>query len=138
MQQNLLIDAGPLVAFMDRRDQFHSWAKEILATTQMPLLTCEAVLSETCFLLRQYPRGQDEVMALLQNGLIQIPFRLEEEASTIATLINRYHSVPMSLADACLVRMSEMIPNSTIFTLDSDFEIYRKNQNQVIDVIMPR
>ena len=64
MQHHIIIDAEPLVEFIDCRDRFHGWAKDVLANTQMPLLTCEAVLSETRFLLRRHHQGQDEVVTL--------------------------------------------------------------------------
>lgn len=63
-----------------------------------------------------------------------IDFRLGAEVNRIRELMKRYRNVPMSLADACLVRMNELIPGSTILTLDSDFQIYRKNQNDPIDL----
>ncbi|MEB3210594.1 MAG: PIN domain-containing protein [Leptolyngbyaceae bacterium] len=136
--RNVLVDTGPLVASINRRDQFHHWAKKVLAEVQLPLLTCESVVSEACFLLRRWHGGQDGVMALLRDGLLHIPFRMEDEADAVSALLKRYQSVPMALADACLVRMSEQIPESRILTLDSDFLIYRKNQDQVVPVIMPQ
>lgn len=96
------------------------------------------MLSEACFLLRNVYGGQEAVISLLNTGLIQIPFRLNEEAEPIRELLTRYQSVPMSLADACLVRMAEQYLESLVLTLDSDFRIYRKNRNQTIPVIMPK
>lgn len=138
MRRQVLIDTGPLVAFINRRDQFNGWITEELATIKQPLLTCEAVLSEACFLLRNVYGGQEAVISLINTGLIQIPFRLNEEAESIKELLTRYQSVPMSLADACLVRMTEYYSESVLLTLDSDFRIYRKNRNQMISVIMPK
>ena len=62
---------------------------------------------------------------------------LNQEALTIKAQMQRFESVPMSLADPCLVRMTELFPESSIMTLDSDFRIYRKNRNQTISVLMP-
>ncbi|MFN6487461.1 MULTISPECIES: hypothetical protein [unclassified Nostoc] len=75
-------------------------------------------------------------MSLLDTGLIQIPFRLSDEIGTVRELLKRYQNVPMSLADACLVRMSELINGSSVLTLDSDFRVYRKNKNEMIDLII--
>ncbi len=88
--------------------------------------------------MRNVYGGQEAVISLINTGLIQIPFRLNEEAESIRELLTRYQSVPMSLADACLVRMTEYYSESVLLTLDSDFRIYRKNRNQMISVIMPK
>lgn len=138
MRRRVLIDTGPLVASLNRRDQFHAWVTAELATIEPPLLTCEAVLSEACFLLRNVYPGQQAVVSLVNTGLLQILFRLNEEAGLIGELLTRYLSVPMSLADACLVRMAEQYSESVLLTLDSDFRIYRKNRSQMIPVIMPK
>lgn len=103
-----------------------------------PLLTCEAVLSEACFLLRHIYAGQEAVISLVNAGMIQIPFCLNEEAGIVGELLTRYRSVPISLADACLVQMAEQYSESFLLTLDSDFNIHRKNTKQIVPVIMPR
>jgi len=102
-----------------------------------PLLTCEAVISETCFLLRNHSHGVRAVFELLFRNTIRLPFHLDEETETVHHLMMKYSDVPMSLADACLVRMSEIYPKHLIFTLDSDFRIYRKNGKQIIKTFMP-
>ncbi|MBC6472526.1 MAG: pilus assembly protein [Hormoscilla sp. GM102CHS1] len=138
MKRQVLIDAGPLVAYLDRSDEFNNWIMGELARIEPPLLTCEAVLVETCFLVRNVYPGSAAVISLVNRGLIQIAFNLQAEAGPIKQLMTRYQSVPMSCADACLVRMTELSPESELLTLDSDFLIYRKNRNQTIPVIMPQ
>jgi uncharacterized protein len=137
MRQSVLLDTGPLVALLKQQDHHHQWAKAEWAKISPPLLTCEAVITEACFLMRKVYRGQEVVLELLQRGVVHIPFRLDEETAALENLLTCYHSVPMSLADACLVRMAEQYKSSAILTLDRDFEIYRKDKNQVIPVIMP-
>ncbi|MDZ8263223.1 type II toxin-antitoxin system VapC family toxin [Nostoc sp. ChiQUE01b] len=137
MKQRVIIDTGPLVAFINRREHFHAWVINTLATIGQPLLTCEAVIVETCFLLRNIYGGQEAVMSLLSAENILLPMRLSESAAEIEELLRRYQSVPMSLADACLVRMAQLYPESELLTFDSDFRIYRQNRNQLISVIMP-
>lgn len=137
MRQQVLLDTGPLVALVNRRDRFHSWVKTEWAQIEPPLLTCEAVITEASFLLRSVYGGQKAVMSLIERGIIQIPFRLEEEVDRVGELLNRYQSVPMSLADACMVRMAEQYASSSVLTIDSDFNIYRQERNQLIPVIMP-
>ena len=94
-------------------------------------------MTETCFLLRSHDMGRREVLRSLQQGYLQVPFHLSDEAEAINLLMQRHQNVPMSLADACLVRMSEIYDNSAVLTLDSDFKIYRKHRNEQIPVIMP-
>lgn len=87
-------------------------------------------------MLRDFYGGEDAVMSLLDTDLIQISFRLSDEIRTVRELMKRYLNVPMSLADACLVRMSELINGSSVLTLDSDFRVYRKNKNEMMDLII--
>jgi uncharacterized protein len=137
MREFVLLDAGPLVAGLNRRDRYHSWAIDQINQIRQPLLTCEAVLSEACFLLSKIANGSGAVMELVRRGVLAVPFRFAEEAAAVARLLKRYANVPMSFADACLVRMAEQHGRSTVLTLDRDFNVYRKNGRQVIPTIMP-
>ena len=137
MLKVVIVDSGPLVAFFNRTDWFHQWAKEKWEGIAPPLLTCEAVLAETCFLLRHLPGGSRAVLELVNRGVIQTPFQLEDEVQSIMSLMSRYSDVPMSLADACLVRMAEQHAQSRVLTLDGDFLIYRKSNRRVIPVLIP-
>jgi predicted nucleic acid-binding protein len=128
---------GPLVAALNRQDGHHAWARAAMAELPPPLATCEAVLAEATFLLRHIPNGRENVVALLSRRHVTIRFRLSDEADAVGRLLARYASVPMSLADACLVRMAELDPEITVLTLDSDFHIYRKHGRQAIKTITP-
>jgi hypothetical protein len=72
-----------------------------------------------------------------ERNLLQIPFNIETEINALKTLLKKYTDIPMSIADACLDRISEQISESVIFTIDSDFRIYRKDRRKIIPVIMP-
>lgn len=133
----ILLDTGPLVAFLNKKDQYHEWALSRFADITPPLLTCEPVLSEACFLLRNFDYGATKIMTLVERQLITVAFRLEDELIAIKELLNKYKDLPISLADACLVRMAEQTTGSTVFTLDRDFKIYRKNKRMVLPTIMP-
>lgn len=133
----IIIDTGPLVALTNARDQYHSWARQQSARLTIPYLTCEAVWSETWFLLRALPRAQEKLLLFLSEGLVQINFNSSVEVSNLMPLLQRYANVPMSVADACLVRMSELINDCAVFTTDSDFNIYRRHRNQLIPLILP-
>jgi predicted nucleic acid-binding protein len=137
MRRQVLLDTGPLVALIDKRDQYHSWATTTVATLPPPFLTCESVISEACFLLGRVTNGKNAVVGMVKAGHLKISFDLEAEINRVGELLIRYQSVPMSLADACLVRMSEQFSESAVLTLDNDFTVYRRNTNQIIPVIMP-
>jgi predicted nucleic acid-binding protein len=133
----VIIDTGPLVALLNRRERYHAWAQEQFALVEPPAITCEAVITETCFLVRDIDKGIDSLMQLLQRGVVTVSFNLTNELPTISRLLKRYSSVPMSLADACLVRMAELYTASTVLTLDSDFREYRKSGRTVIPTRIP-
>ena len=137
MKRWVIVDTGPIVAFLSRSDRHHAWAVARLSEIAPPLLTCEAVLSEACFLLGKTRAGAGGVLALVQRSLISPSFRLEEEIAPISRLMERYANVPMSLADACLVRMSEQRSGTAVLTLDSDFRTYRRHGRQAIPLIAP-
>jgi predicted nucleic acid-binding protein len=138
MRLRVLVDTGPLVALQDRRDRFHRWVVDELGQVESPLLTCEAVLTEACFLVRESTAAVAGLLEMVSRGELQVAFRLEEESERVRKLMIRYASVPMSLADACLVRMAEIHEPSQVWTLDGDFRIYRKHGRQVIATIMPQ
>ena len=137
MKRRVILDTGPLVAFINSRDKYNKWAMSQWAQIEPPLLTCEAVLSEACFLLSGLDGGQIAVLELLQRSVLHIPFTMIEHVTQIARLLQKYSNVPMSFADACLVRMTEVYAESLILTLDADFNIYRKNKRQVIPILSP-
>ena len=133
----VVVDTGPLVALLNRRDRHHAWVRQVLDTVEPPIFSCEAVVSEACFLLSRLAGGQDALLELLANDVVRIDFRLHTEIETVRGLMRKFATVPMSLADACLVRMSELDAQTTIVTLDGDFRVYRRNRRQVIPTIMP-
>ncbi len=137
MKENVLLDTGPLVAFLNRKYRFHNWALEHWDQIQPSMLTCEAVISEACFLLAGTGTGIDSIMQMIRRKIIAISFHLDEHVQPVKSLLLKYRSVPMSLADACLIRMSELHSESRIFTLDSNFNLYRKNRRRIIPTIMP-
>lgn len=134
----IILDTGPLVAFLNKNDNYHDWVVTQLNNVKSPVYTCEAVISEAAFLLRHCTQGQNAVLEMIKRGFIKISFNLQNELESIQKLMKKYSSVPMSLADACLVRMSEFHKESTILTLDADFRIYRRNRVNVIPVILPK
>jgi uncharacterized protein len=126
------------IAFLNRRDRHHGWAVETLSTIRAPLLTCEAVLSEAAYLLRRLTGGPGKVIELLTRGVVAASFRLEAEAPAVTKLLVRYGDVPMDLADACLVRLTELHGDCVLLTIDSGFrDVYRRHGRQAIPTILP-
>jgi predicted nucleic acid-binding protein len=134
-----LLDTGPLVAFFDRSDADHEWAKEQWAQAPVPMLTCEPVLAEAVYLLREHAGLPGEkVLALFERKVITAPFSLEVNAGPVAHLLEKYNDQGMQLADACLVRMSELKRDCRVFTLDKqEFQVYRRFERQVIPLVAP-
>ena len=132
-----ILDTGPLVAVLDRSDACHAWASEQLKLIQAPLITCEAVIAEVCYLLRRYPAATANIGNWIKGGIIESRFILSPETEATFALLKKFADVPMSFADACLVRLSGLYPEYRIFTLDQDFLIYRRNKRQRIPVLMP-
>ena len=132
-----LLDTGPLVSFLASGLRRHAWTCEQWKFFRPPLLTCEPVLTEAAFLLKREGREADPLFALLERGVIRIALDVQEEQADLRALMRRYRNRPMSLADACLVRLSELHTDGEVFTLDFDFRIYRRHGNKVIPVLMP-
>jgi predicted nucleic acid-binding protein len=137
LRKQVILDTGPLVALLNERDHFHDWAKTLWAEIEPPLLTCEAVIAEACFLMRKIAAGSAVVVEMIRRGAVAPVFSLSDESATVARLMKRYSDVPIALADACLVRMSELYGDSEILTVDSDFRIYRRHGRRVIPTLMP-
>jgi predicted nucleic acid-binding protein len=132
-----IVDTGPLVAFLDRAEQHHHWVVEQVERLDSPLLVCEPVLAEAMHLLARFSRGQDALFGLLENGALRIAFRIEEHVPALIKLHQKYRARPMSLADACIVRMTEIYERHAVLTLDSDFTVYRKHGRDPLTLIYP-
>ena len=137
MIDKVLVDAGPLAALVNPRDQWHEWVRGEFGELVPPLFTCESVLSEACFLARRAHGGEDGIVRLVERGVVELDFSLKERFGEVAALMRQYTNVPMSLADACLVRMSELMAESVVLTLDRDFRVYRRHKRQKIPLLMP-
>lgn len=137
MKPQWIMDTGPLVAYLNKADKYHGWVIEQFNQIYPPFLTCESVISEALFLLTPSKEAIYQLFTFITDDYLKIYFSLKEEAISIQKLIHHYQNIPMSLADACLVRMSELLQNSTILTLDSDFQIYRRYKNKIISLRSP-
>jgi uncharacterized protein len=132
-----IVDTGPLVAYFDRRERHHAWTVARVNELEAPLLICEPVLTETSYLLMRYPKAQDTLLDFLQNGALRIAFLISDHIDALHRLLRKYRDTPMSLADACVVRMAEINDQHRVLTLDSDFSVYRKHGRSPLDLIYP-
>lgn len=136
MQRGVLLDSGPLVAYFCPADRFHEWAVGRFATFVAPVTTCEPVLAESCFLLARAGVPPTRILNKLAQGVFRIGFGVEREAAAIVALMQRYADLPMSLADACMVRLAETQPGP-VCTLDGGFRTYRRQGRHPLDLIIP-
>jgi predicted nucleic acid-binding protein len=135
MAGSVLVDAGFVVALLSRRDTHHAWASAQAARFAPPWHTCDAVLSEAFHLVGS--TGAPCLGALLRRGSLVPAFDLGAELDAVLELIRKYANVPMSLADACLVRMTETRAAPMLLTTDTDFRVYRRNSRHVVPCVVP-
>ncbi|MBL9139037.1 MAG: type II toxin-antitoxin system VapC family toxin [Verrucomicrobiales bacterium] len=136
-QGAVLLDTGPLVAFLVSDSDHHDWVCAQWKRLSPPMLTCEPVLTEAAFLMKREGCEADPLFMLLERGVLRVGLEVEDQLADLRVLMRRYRDRPMSLADACLVRLAEMHPGGRVLTFDTDFRIYRRHGNKVIPVLMP-
>ncbi|HVT43678.1 MAG TPA: PIN domain-containing protein [Thermoanaerobaculia bacterium] len=131
-----ICDTGPIVAYLNRNDPYHAWAISVMKEVRPPMLTCEAVLTEAAYFLRDDGLGIDPLFQLIERGALRVDFDLASQWPRLRALMKRYER--MDLADAAIVVMSELHVRSRVLTVDrNDFSIYRRNDRQVIEFIAP-
>ena len=135
MARNVLVDAGFVVALLSSRDNYHQWAVTQASEFPPPWSTCEAVLSESFHLLGG--RGAANLGALVRRRALLVSFGFAKHVEPVVRLIEKYSDVPMSLADACLVRMTEMLADPIVLTTDEDFRFYRRHSRHVVPCVRP-
>jgi predicted nucleic acid-binding protein len=132
----VLLDTGCIVALLDRSERNHQRCAEVVEELSAPLVTCEPVIAEACWLLRDIDGAADAVLENVETGMFEVPFRLASRARAVRALMKKYRRVPMDLADACLVDLAEELDSGRILTLDSDFEIYRWRKNRAFELLL--
>lgn len=133
----VIADTGPLVAYFDRDSEFHGWARDRFREFTDPLISCQPVLTEALFVLKRGGLDPDLILALVERGALICEFDIRREITALRRLLKKYRDLPATLADVCLVRMSELHADCTILTLDRDFRVYRRNGRRAIPVISP-
>jgi predicted nucleic acid-binding protein len=132
----VLLDAGPWVAYLRRADRHHVWAREQFSARE-EFVSCEPVLAEVCARLQYY--GNDPLVALefVKSGVVTLDFDLQSNLLSVENLMRKCRDQPMDLADACLVRMTEIEPRSLVVTTDEDFKVYLRNGRKVVPHVLP-
>ena len=137
MSPAILADASALVALWSPGDRYHEWAKACFSKYSPPILTCEAVLTEAAWLLRHFPARRSALLAAWRREVVVIEFHAQAHRDAVVNLMQRYQNIPMSFADSCLVRMSELTQDCLVWTLDTDFKIYRRLGRRAMPLLMP-
>lgn len=133
----IIVDTGPLVAMLVRTDDHHPWVVDRLRELSPPFLTCQPVLAEAAHLVRRLRHGLERFADLLASDLLRIAFDLDAERAAVGRLLRKHADRPISLADACLVRLTELHDRATLLTTDTDFAVYRKHGRRLIPLISP-
>jgi len=135
MARTVIVDSGFLIALLSQNDQYREWAVAHAGGFSQAWVTCEAVLSEAFHLCGR--QGEPQLVEMLRRRVVVVRFSLDNDMDTVLALMDKYADVPMSLADACLVRMTETLPDPVLLTTDTDFRIYRRHSRQTIPCRMP-
>lgn len=135
--KRVIVDTGPIVGFLLEGDVHHPWAIEYFSNISPPLVTCEAVITEASHLARRHQNGASGVLELVRRGILLVEPVLPEGAARVHNLMEKYKSVPMSFADACLVWLSEQFEDCGVVTLDRHFTIYRRERGRAVPLLGP-
>ena len=132
----VLLDTGVIVALMDRGEKSHDACAEVILNLEAPLITCEAVISESCYLLRDLTGASEAIIDNVAAGIFQIPFQLSRESAGVKSILRKYRDQEIDFADACLIRMAEEFATPEVLTLDKDFTFYRWGRNKPFRLLL--
>lgn len=131
-----LLDTGVIVALLDRSEKHHQACAKAVQAIDAPLITCEAVIAETCYLLRNLAGAPEAVIENVSAGIFQIPFQLSKHTAVLKQILKKYRDRRIDLADACLIRLADEFETQDILTLDKDFHIYRWGKNKPFRLLL--
>jgi uncharacterized protein len=134
----ILLDTGVIVALLDRTERNHAACAEAIEESAAPLVTCEAVIAESCYLLRRQAGAAEAILENVRTGVFQIPLQLSSAVASLQRLFRKYRDREMDLADACLVYLAGELQTGDILTLDRDFEIYRWGGNRPFHLLLKK
>jgi uncharacterized protein len=131
----MLLDTGVIVALLDRSERLHEACAAAVREIEAPLITCEAVIAESCYLLRKLAGASEAVVENVAAGIFQVPFQLSREAAGVKQVLRKYRDRQIDLADACLIRLADEFGAADILTLDRDFAVYRWGRNKAFRML---
>lgn len=131
----VLLDTGVIVALLDRSEKAHRACAQAVHQLHAPIITCEAVIAESCYLLRSLPGAPETILENVAAGIFQIPFQISRETAGLKQVLRKYRDRQIDLADACLIRLADEFEAAEILTLDSDFTIYRWGKNKPFRIL---
>ena len=134
--RSILLDTGVIVALLDRAEREHAACAKAVQESSAPLVTCEAVIAESCYLLRGLAGAADAILENVRTGVFQIPFQLTQAAAPLQKLFRKYRDREIDLADACLVHLAGELQTGDILTLDHAFEIYQWGTNRPFHLLL--
>ena len=132
----VLLDTGAIVALLDRSEKFHQACAAAIRELEAPLITCEAVLAKSHYLLRNLPGASEAVFENVAAGIFQLPFQLSREAVAVKQILRKYRDRKIDLADACLICLAEEFGTADILTLDKGFEVYRWSRRKPFRILL--
>jgi predicted nucleic acid-binding protein len=132
----VLVDTGVIVALLDRSERCHARCVTILEDLERPLVTCEAVIAESCYLLRGLPGAPETVLQNVERGVFQIPFQLSRTAASVRSIMRKYRDLPADFADTCLIHLADELNTEDILTLNGDFKLYRWRRNRPFHLLV--
>ncbi len=132
----VLLDTGVVVALLDRSERYHVRCADAVGELERPLITCEAVIAESCYLLRRLPGAAEMILENVARGIFHIPFQLSQSAGPVGTILRKYRDQPADFADACLIHLADQLNTGEILTLDRDFMQYRWRKTRRFDLLI--
>jgi predicted nucleic acid-binding protein len=132
-----LVDTGPLIAYCNLADQHHAWSREVFSQMRPPLWTCEAVLTETFYRVQKDGGRLELLWDWVRRHVVRIDFQMADHWEDLQSLMAKYADQEMDLADACLVKLSELHHDCQLCTCDTDFLVYRRKERLKIPLIFP-
>jgi predicted nucleic acid-binding protein len=132
----VLLDTGVVVALLDRSEKYHARCSDAVGELERPLITCEAVIAESCYLLRRLPGAAETILENVSRGVFRIPFQLSQSAARVGTILRKYRDQPADFADACLIHLADELDTGEILTLDRDFLHYRWHKTRRFDLLI--
>jgi predicted nucleic acid-binding protein len=131
------VDTGVIVALLDRSESYHARCVSVVEGLEQPLVTCEAVIAESCYLLRGLPGAAESVLENIERRVFQIPFQLTRAAAPVRSILRKYRDLAPDFADACLIQLAEEVDTGDILTLDRDFHSYRWRRDRPFHLLVP-